>query len=111
MVLGEGECAGTGVEMLKRGKLRGDVVRYPDGVGCCVWYPLVDPDDPNDDEECGIAFDFSLSDVDDFIALLQEMKTTEPEIFYADEQRAWDQLSDEALKNCLDELPSAQVRT
>lgn len=56
--------------MLKQGNLRGEKVAYPDGVGCCVWYPL-----PGDgDEEAGLCFDFSESDIDDLIALLWRLK-------------------------------------
>jgi hypothetical protein len=59
--------------ILKRGKLRADKVQYRDGVGCCVWYPF-----PGDDEE-GTCFDFSASDIDDFIALLQDLNAAEPD--------------------------------
>jgi hypothetical protein len=63
--------------MLKSGNLRGDVIQYLDGIGCCIWYPLIE----GADEEIGICFDFSMDDLDDLIALLQEMKITEPELF------------------------------
>jgi len=56
--------------VLKQGNLRGEKVRYEDGVGCCIWYPL-----PGDgDEETGLCFDFSESDIDDLIALLWRLK-------------------------------------
>ena len=55
--------------MLKQGNLRGEKVAYPDGVGCCVWYPM-----PGTEEETGLCFDFSESDIDDLIALLWRLK-------------------------------------
>ena len=54
--------------MLKQGNLRGEKVAYPDGVGCCVWYPMPGT------EETGLCFDFSESDIDDLIALLWRLK-------------------------------------
>jgi len=68
--------------MLKSGHLRGDVIQYPDGIGCCIWYPFPVEEA---DEEIGICFDFPMDDLDDLITLLQEMKTTEPEL-YEDEE-------------------------
>ena len=61
--------------MIKKGKLRGEAVRYPDGVGCCIWYPF------DDDDDAGIAFDFPRSDIDDLIALLEELKVIEPRVY------------------------------
>ena len=56
--------------MLKQGNLRGEKVAYPDGVGCCVWYPL-----PGDgDEEAGLCFDFAESDLDDLMTLLWRLR-------------------------------------
>lgn len=57
---------------ISKGKFRADKIQYPDGIGCCLWYPF---DDSNDD--CGIAFDFNFSDIDDIMYLLQELKTVE----------------------------------
>ena len=56
--------------MINSGRLRGEKVEYPDGIGTCVWYPLSDGD-----EEAGLCFDFDYEDVDDFIALLEQLKT------------------------------------
>ena len=59
---------------IARGKLRGDKVTYPDGIGCCVWYPI--GEEP-EDEDVGICFDFPLEDIDNIIGLLQELKVTD----------------------------------
>lgn len=67
--------------MIRKGKLRGGKVLYPDGVGCCVWYPFSSLGVDDDDESGGLAWDFSFEDIDDLIALLQEMKEAEPEVF------------------------------
>lgn len=65
-------------KIYRSGKLRGEIVKYPDGVGCSVWYPL---DDTEEFEDTGICFNFSAVDIDDMILLLQELKSAEPEIF------------------------------
>lgn len=84
----------------KRGKLRGDKVEYEDGIGCCIWYPLFPTEEEKaaaaynegidglDDEDTGICFDFSFDDIDDMIALLQDLKTAEPDIFKDDSGQA-----------------------
>ena len=58
-------------KIYKQGNLRGDKIKYPDGIGCCVWYPLKTK---GKDEETSICFDFSYSDIDDFIKLLKDLK-------------------------------------
>lgn len=58
-------------KIYKQGKLRGDKIKYPDGIGCCVWYPLKLK---GKNESTGICFDFSYSDIDDFIKLLTKLK-------------------------------------
>ena len=57
------------------GNLRADKIQYDDGVGCCIWEPL----DSNPDS--GVCWDFSYDEVDDVIALLQHLKTVEPEVY------------------------------
>ena len=66
--------------MFRKGKLRGEKVQYPDGIGCCIWYPFPGHEE-GEDEDTGLAWDFSFSDIDDLIAMLQEIKTAEPEIY------------------------------
>ena len=68
----------------RRGSLRGEKILYPDGVGCCIWYPF----DAEEDENMGIAFDFPGEDIDDLIALLQQLNDAEAEIYEeADDER------------------------
>ena len=69
--------------MLKRGSLRAEKVQYKDGIGCCVWYPILIMDDVEDriNEQVGLCFDFSHDDIDDLIALLTELKGAEAELF------------------------------
>ena len=55
--------------MLKSGNLRADKINFPDGDSCSVWYPFPD------DEESGLCFDFSFSDIDDFSMLLKRLRT------------------------------------
>ena len=64
----------------KQGKLRADKITYPDGIGCCVWYPLVERGKV-EDEETGICFDFSYDDIDDFIKLLQKLKKAKANVY------------------------------
>lgn len=65
----------------KRGRLRGDKVQYPDGIGCCIWYPFSELVDDSDDEDTGLCWDFEFDDIDDLISLLQELKRAEPNIY------------------------------
>lgn len=60
---------------IRVGNLCGDKVQYPDGTCCCVWQPFPD------DEGSGCCWDFALSDIDDLIQLLQQLKAREPEIY------------------------------
>ena len=41
------------MKIYRSGKLRGDKIKYPDGVGCSIWRPF-----PKGDEGTGICFDF-----------------------------------------------------
>ena len=64
--------------MLKSGNLRGEKVKYEDGIGCCIWYPF-QPE--GEDEEMGMCFDFDYNDIDDLMKLLQDLKAVEPEVY------------------------------
>lgn len=59
----------------KSGNIRGDKVKYPDGIGCCIWHPFPD------DENTGVCWDFEFEDIDDIINLLITLKEAEPEIY------------------------------
>jgi hypothetical protein len=69
----------------KQGKLRGEKVQYPDGVGLCVWYPLP-PTDPNDEEDSGICFDVAAVDLDDLINLLLELREAQADVYEETEE-------------------------
>jgi hypothetical protein len=66
----------------KVGKLRGDKIRYKDGVGHCVWYPL---STDKEEEMTGICFDFPGEDIEDFIKLLQILQNATPDEYQDDE--------------------------
>ena len=59
----------NGNRYLRSGPFGGDVTDYPDGTGVCIWLPMDEVDD-----SFGLAFDFSLADIDDLIQLLQYLK-------------------------------------
>jgi hypothetical protein len=65
-----------------KGDLRADKIQYPDGVGCCIWYPLAGT------EDAGICFDFHADDIPDMIKLLQTLQDAEPDVFKDDEESA-----------------------
>lgn len=65
-----------------QGDLRADKIQYPDGVGCCIWYPLPGT------EDAGICFDFHADDIPDMIKLLQTLQDAEPDVFEDDEESA-----------------------
>ena len=69
-----------------QGDLRADKIRYPDGVGCCIWYPLAD--DGGVLEGAGPCFDFSAEDIPDMIRLLRTLQDAEPDVFEDDEESA-----------------------
>ncbi len=62
-----------------KGKIYGDKTLYPDGfIGYCIWWPF--PGDPNP-ESGGLCWDFAGEHIDDVIALLQELRDAEPDIY------------------------------
>lgn len=65
-----------------QGDLRADKIKYPDGVGCSIWYPLTGT------EEAGICFDFPACDLLDMIKLLQTLQDSEPDVFVEDKESA-----------------------
>lgn len=67
--------------MVRRGEYRAEKIQYPSGIGCCVWHIFEDEDD-----SCGIAFDFPYDDIDILIETLQELKTIEA-IVYSEENK------------------------
>lgn len=70
----------------KSGNLRGDKIKYKDGVGCCIWTPFKskeESDDP-DKEEPGLCFDFSGSDLEDLRALTGVLILAEPDEYVPD---------------------------
>ena len=69
----------TGCTIHRSGKVRGDKIQYEDGIGCCIWYPFKDM------EDAGNAWDFDIDDIDDLIALLQHLKTVEPDVYEEEE--------------------------
>ena len=60
-------------KIIQQGRLRADKILYPDGIGCCIWYPF------EDEENAGICFDFPFEDIDDLILLLQQVKEATPD--------------------------------
>ena len=52
----------------RSGRLRGDKIKYPDGVGCSIWRPF-----PKGDEGTGIAFDFIEEEIPNLIILLGKL--------------------------------------
>lgn len=67
----------------KQGPFRGEKLQYKDGIGYCIWYPLVYGDD---EEESGLCFDFTNEDIDDLILLLATLKSAPADKYdYTDE--------------------------
>jgi hypothetical protein len=70
--------------MFRSGRIRGEKIRYEDGVGCCIW--LVFPGDEGSDmEDCGLCFDFSDEHTDDMIKVLAQIKECKDPPFYKEE--------------------------
>lgn len=53
------------------GNLCADKVEFQGTQNCCIWYNV------DDDEDIGLCFDFCYEDIDDMIALLKILKTSE----------------------------------
>ena len=62
--------------MLKSGNLRAEKIKYKDGIGCCVWYPMGE-----DEDEMGLCFDFEYEDIDAFIEILHKIKWVKPKVY------------------------------
>jgi len=68
---------GSEIMMYKKGKLRGDKVKFNDTTSCCVWYPM---SEDAVDAGLGICFDFDPEDIPDMIELLEILQDAEPEV-------------------------------
>lgn len=67
----------------KSGKIRGEKVKYPDGIGYAIWQLLKDSKD-EDDEGTGLCFDFPDYELEDILKIITEMKDAEPDIYEHD---------------------------
>ena len=63
----------------KKGNLRAEKIRYPDGIGCCIWIPISEEDD-----DVGLCWDFSFENIDNLIELLKTLKDVEPDSYVDD---------------------------
>ena len=54
-------------------KYKFDKVKYPDGVGCCIWKPFNTKLDESDEDysDAGICYDFSEEDIPEIISVLK----------------------------------------
>jgi hypothetical protein len=62
--------------MIRKGRFAVEKVKYPDGIGCCIWYII-----NNKHPDIGLRWDFEYKDLDTIIELLQELKTIKPIIY------------------------------
>jgi hypothetical protein len=67
----------------KAGKMRGEKVKYPDGIGYTIWEPFKEKEE-DDEDSSGICFDFPDANMPDIIQLLNDMKNAEPSIYEED---------------------------
>ena len=65
----------------RSGELYGDKIKYPDGVGCCIWRPLPGDEHP---ETGGLAWDFTAEEIPDLIILLGKLIKA-PAVLYKEE--------------------------
>lgn len=73
----------------KSGELRGDKVRYPDGTGCEVWYPIERDGDILEDS--GICFSFRARDIPAMLWLLIKLLFAKPDIFEDEDESEEDE--------------------
>ncbi|MFH0806019.1 MAG: hypothetical protein V1901_04040 [Patescibacteria group bacterium] len=62
--------------MIRKGKLAGEIIKYKDGLGGCLWY-IYDEKTP----DSGLCWDFDYKDLDIIIEILQKLKTIKPRIY------------------------------
>ena len=67
----------------KAGKLRGEKITYKDGTGCCIWYPLKEAKE-GEEESSGICFDLSAEDLPDLKDLATTLEKAEADIYVPD---------------------------
>lgn len=68
-------------KVYKSGNLRGEKITYKDGTGCCIWIPFKKEGSKDDEEEPGICFDFSASDLEDLRRLAHILIEANADIF------------------------------
>jgi len=68
--------------MVKSGLYRAEKVRYPDGVGCCVWRKFKDED--SDEDSAGLCFDFPGDEYEDMLKVIQGLREDEEKVFVPD---------------------------
>lgn len=67
----------------KVGRLRGEKITYKDGTGCCIWIPLKEVEE-GEEEGGGICFDFSADQIPDLKKLAEVLEQADPDIFVPD---------------------------
>jgi len=60
------------------GKIGGEKINYPDGVGCCIWVKF-------DEEDGGHCFDFSGEQLPDIKSVIEQLINAEAEEYVPDE--------------------------
>lgn len=66
--------------MVKSNEYRGEKIRYPDGVGCCIWKLLK----KDDDDSAGICFDFPYEERDDVLKIVFGLEADEEKVYEPD---------------------------
>jgi hypothetical protein len=66
--------------MVKSNDYRGEKVRYPDGVGCCIWKLLKS----DDEDSSGICFDFPYDERDDVLKVVLGLEKDEEKVYEPD---------------------------
>lgn len=67
----------------KSGKFMAEKIKYPDGIGCCIWKPFEGL------EDAGIAWDFEYDDIDEIIELLELLKMVPADRYSVDDDRIY----------------------
>jgi len=62
--------------MIRKGRFAVEKVKYPDGIGACIWY-IINTKRPDE----GLCWDFAYKDLDTIIELLQALKKDKVRIY------------------------------
>lgn len=69
-------------KVYKSGKIRGEKIKYPDGVGYTIWQVL--GEDNDEDDSVGLCFDFPDDQMKDILCVTHQMEEADADVYVPD---------------------------